>query len=307
MQGIFFQRPEVLAGRKVSIGQLPAVRLLASADDPDISPADLETIIACDPALTARLLRLANSPAAGTRRPVASLREALVLLGRLMIKNLAMIAMIHGVEDKTSELATTAIVRAKMCERLAGSVVPESAPSAFFVGLLSVLDAVFDSPAAELVSQLALSDDITTALLDRAGSLGALLDVAVAYERASPTRLDPHRLSPTTALEAYAAAVTWADNAMRSLASPGSPSIDVSAPGPRSKAQARQDRLDAQVREEEQVFRWEHRQDGLYDGLVIAGGRLAEAQGRRTTPTGRCREHGVTDRARCRRGAGRCR
>ena len=226
MQGIFFQRPEVLAGRKVSIGQLPAVRLLASADDPDISPADLETIIACDPALTARLLRLANSPAAGTRRPVASLREALVLLGRLMIKNLAMIAMIHGVEDKTSELATTAIVRAKMCERLAGSVVPESAPSAFFVGLLSVLDAVFDSPAAELVSQLALSEDITHAVLDRAGSLGALLDVAVAYERASPTRLDPRHLSPATALEAYAAAVTWADSTMRSLALPNAASRD---------------------------------------------------------------------------------
>ena len=155
VQGFFFQRPEVLAGRKVSIGELPAVRLLASVDDPDVSAVELETIIVCDPALTYRLLRLANSPAAGTTRPVTSLRGALVLLGRQTIKNLAVLAMIHGAEGKTSELATTAMVRAKMCEQLAVPTSAGSAPAAFLVGLLSVLDAVFDAPIAGLVEQLA--------------------------------------------------------------------------------------------------------------------------------------------------------
>jgi c-di-GMP phosphodiesterase len=91
VQGFFFQRPEILTGSRVSIGQLPAVRLLASVDDPDASAVELETIIACDPALTYRLLRLANSPAAGATRPVTSLRGALVLLGRQTIKNLAVL------------------------------------------------------------------------------------------------------------------------------------------------------------------------------------------------------------------------
>ena len=220
VQGFFFQRPEVLAGRKVSIGELPAVRLLASVDDPDVSAVELETIIVCDPALTYRLLRLANSPAAGTTRPVTSLRGALVLLGRQTIKNLAVLAMIHGAEGKTSELATTAMVRAKMCEQLAVPTSAGSAPAAFLVGLLSVLDAVFDAPIAGLVEQLALSEDIAAAVVDHRGHLGALLDIAVAYERADPALIDPSGPFPATALQAYVAAVAWADATMRTLAAP---------------------------------------------------------------------------------------
>jgi len=49
LQGFFFQRPQVLAGRTVSIGQLPAVRLLSSVDRPDVSTAELEAIVACEP------------------------------------------------------------------------------------------------------------------------------------------------------------------------------------------------------------------------------------------------------------------
>ncbi len=217
VQGFFFQRPEVLAGRRVSIGGLPAVRLLASVDDPDVSPADLEAIVSCDPGLTYRLLRLANSPAVATSRPVDSLRAAVVLLGRQTIKNLAVLAMIHGVDGKTSELAATAMVRAKMCEHLAAHVAPTSAPSAFLAGLLSILDAVFDTPLADLVDQLAVTDEIAAALVERTGVLGAFLDVAVAYEHGTAALVGDAGPGAETALEAYFHAVTWADRAMASI------------------------------------------------------------------------------------------
>ncbi|HVM66828.1 MAG TPA: HDOD domain-containing protein, partial [Acidimicrobiales bacterium] len=157
VQGFFFHRPEVLAERRVSIGQLPAARLLATIDDPDAPIGEVEKIIACDPGLTHRLLRLAGSPA-GTARPVATLRSALTLLGRQTIKNLALVAMIHGVEGKTTELATTALVRAKSCERLAARLMSAHTAPAFLVGLLSVLDGVFDAPLASLVEQLPLTE-----------------------------------------------------------------------------------------------------------------------------------------------------
>jgi EAL and modified HD-GYP domain-containing signal transduction protein len=218
VQGFFFQRPEVLAGRTVSIGQLPAVRLLGSVDRLDVSTTELEAIIACEPGLAYRLLRLANSPAVGVPRPVTSLRDALLLLGRRTVKNLALVAMIHGVEGKTSELAGTAIVRAKMCEQLATSVAPASAPAAFMVGLLSVLDALFDAPIASLVDQLSISDEIAMALVDHSGQLGELLDVAIAYERCAPPSVDRPDLPAETKLDAYATAVSWADSTMTQLA-----------------------------------------------------------------------------------------
>jgi EAL and modified HD-GYP domain-containing signal transduction protein len=215
VQGFFFHRPEVLAGRRVAIGQLPAARLLATIDDPDTSVRELETIIACDPGLTHRLLRLASSPA-GTSRPVATLRAALVLLGRQAIKNLALVAMISGVDGKTSELATTALVRAKTCERLAAG--RSDAPTAFLVGLLSVLDAVFDAPLPELVQQLPLADEVAAAVVTHDGDLGWLLDTAIAYERADSVLLTGAAGEPGALLDAYAHAVAWADITMRSLA-----------------------------------------------------------------------------------------
>jgi EAL and modified HD-GYP domain-containing signal transduction protein len=218
LQGFFFQRPEIISGRTVSIGQLPAVRLLASIERPDVSGAEMEAIIACEPGLAYRLLRLANSSSAGVPRPVTSLRDALVLLGRRTIKNLALVAMIHGVEGKTSELATTGMVRAKMCEQLAIQVAPSIASAAFLVGLLSVLDAVFDAPMAGLVGQLSLSDEISAALIDRRGQLGGLLEVAVDYERGGRSSPKDPNLTTEATLDAYVTAVPWADQTMAELA-----------------------------------------------------------------------------------------
>ncbi|HZQ58370.1 MAG TPA: HDOD domain-containing protein [Acidimicrobiales bacterium] len=217
VQGFFFHRPEVLAGRRVAIGQLPAARLLATIDDPGTSARDVETVIACDPGLTHRLLRLASSPA-GTARPVATLRAALVLLGRQTIKNLALVAMMHGVDGKTSELATTALVRAKTCEQLAARGGRGDAATAFLVGLLSVFDAVFDTPLAALVEQLPLSDEVAAAVVAHDGRLGALLDAAIAYERADVASLGGPELGGRAVLDAYVHAVGWADLTMRSLA-----------------------------------------------------------------------------------------
>jgi EAL and modified HD-GYP domain-containing signal transduction protein len=222
VQGFFFHRPEVLAERRVSIGQLPAARLLATIDDPDAGIGEVEKIIACDPGLTHRLLRLAGSPA-GTARPVATLRSALMLLGRQTIKSLALVAMIHGVEGKTSELATTALVRAKTCERLAARLLPMQGAPAFLVGLLSVLDAVFDAPLASLVEQLPLTEEVAAAVVAREGALGSLLDAAVAYERADPTLFHRAGIDAVAVLECYSAAVAWADLTMQSLAAGGFP------------------------------------------------------------------------------------
>jgi EAL and modified HD-GYP domain-containing signal transduction protein len=218
VQGFYFQRPEVVSGRKVRIGQLPAVRLLAAAADPDVALDELETIIACDPALAHRLLRLAGS-AAGAGRPVATLRSALVLLGRRAINNLAMVAMVHGVEGKTSELATTGMVRAKMCEHLAEGAAPSAGAEAFLAGLVSVLDAVFDAPLAGLLDQLRVPDELAAAVVDHDGALGAVLETAIAYERADLTTLGAAGPDVSTAVDAYGKAVLWADDTMRNLTS----------------------------------------------------------------------------------------
>ena len=64
--------------------------LIATLDDEDASSKSVATIIARDPALTAKLMRLANSARFGSRGAVGTLDEAISLAGMGHIRTLAL-------------------------------------------------------------------------------------------------------------------------------------------------------------------------------------------------------------------------
>jgi HD-like signal output (HDOD) protein len=66
--------------------------LIASLDDENVSTKQLAAIIARDPALTAKLMRLANSARFGASRAISSLDEAIALTGIAHIRTLALAA-----------------------------------------------------------------------------------------------------------------------------------------------------------------------------------------------------------------------
>ncbi|GAB6153291.1 HDOD domain-containing protein [Desulfosporosinus burensis] len=67
-----------------------ALRVIALTKNPDTSVKDLETVIGRDPALTAGMLRQANSAYYGYARRISSLQEAIVMLGFQVTQGLAM-------------------------------------------------------------------------------------------------------------------------------------------------------------------------------------------------------------------------
>lgn len=68
---------------------LPAVviRVLETIDDENMTTKELERLIGADPALTAKLLRLVNSPHFGVGGRVESLSQAMLILGMRHIRN----------------------------------------------------------------------------------------------------------------------------------------------------------------------------------------------------------------------------
>ncbi len=64
--------------------------LVRTLNDPDATGAQVEAIIAKDPALTANLLRMANSAQFGLSRQVVSLGHAITMLGMSRIRALAL-------------------------------------------------------------------------------------------------------------------------------------------------------------------------------------------------------------------------
>ncbi len=81
-----------------SLPPLPAVafRVVATAQDPNASAKDLSLVVSADPGLTARLLRIVNSVAYARRRHVTSVQEALVILGFIQARNIAVASAIAG-------------------------------------------------------------------------------------------------------------------------------------------------------------------------------------------------------------------
>jgi HD-like signal output (HDOD) protein len=70
-------------------------QLIATLGREDASVADVAAIIRQDPVIAARVLRSANSAAYAGRSPISSIREALLRLGLVRVRRLALVASLY--------------------------------------------------------------------------------------------------------------------------------------------------------------------------------------------------------------------
>jgi EAL and modified HD-GYP domain-containing signal transduction protein len=182
-QGYFFCQPNIVKGARLPQNKIALMQLLSKLQDPSSSFQELEQIIGRDVGLSYKILRIINSAHFGLRRKIDSLRQALVILGLQNIRNWASLITLSNLDSKPHELIFTCMARAKMCELFASKLGADDTSSFFTVGLFSSLDALMDRPLEELLAPLPLSDEINQALLERKGSMGDVLNCAIAYEK----------------------------------------------------------------------------------------------------------------------------
>lgn len=186
-QGYLFSKPETLTKSDVAPGQLAIMRLLNLLNDPGTPDQSLDQAFQSDLALSYKLLRIVNAASMGGRG-VTSIPHAVRLVGRSALHrwlSVVLVASMGKRGDVTHELALTSITRARMCELLAANArTSRPTGSAFLVGLLSLLDVLFEVPMDKILSHIELSDEVTTALLKRGGPLGTPLRLVESYEKA---------------------------------------------------------------------------------------------------------------------------
>lgn len=215
-QGYFFAYPEVIEGKRVSGSELTMMELLSELSNPDATPEGLETIISKDPRLAVRLLKIVNSATFSLQRSISTISEAIVLLGLNELKRWALIVSLSGTLDVADELCRELLIRAKMCEHIAPQYNSESGLS-FLVGILSGADALFSIPMEELSSHISLSDAVNTALVDRQGELGLMLNDVINFSRYEWDALSG-QVEETLLLEAQSAAIKWAIESQKAAA-----------------------------------------------------------------------------------------
>ena len=217
-QGTFFSSPEPVAAADLPVGTVSAMRLMGLARDPNVNDRKLEEVIAIDPVLTFQLLRLVNSAAVGMRG-VSSIGQALRLIGRNTFQRWLAVAVAASRKSSSGvdqELVRQAVERGRLMEQLGGGA--RDPGTLFLVGMFSMLDAVFRMSLSEILERVALSDDATSALLDRTGPYADALSFAESYEMglfenaselARDMGVDPARIG-----ELYTNAVGWTNEAL---------------------------------------------------------------------------------------------
>lgn len=152
------------------------------------SDAELDEIAAVakrDPGIAVKIVGMANSPAAGLASPVASLEQALLVLGRATVYRWLSIAMFRtGGSGRDEALLEMALWRARFLElAAAGRLGKPAGDELFLVGLLSLMDSLLGLPMDQVVRRMKLPAQVAEVLLDSAGPYGRFLLLALAVEK----------------------------------------------------------------------------------------------------------------------------
>lgn len=121
--------------------------------------------------------------------------------------------------DKPDELFRLSLLRSKFSEYIAEhSLFRQRKDEVAMMCLFSMLDVILNSSMEEALSELAISDDITAALVDQTGVFEPLCTLIRSYENGDWNEVDKYaktiNVSSEILTEGYVAAIEWASSIM---------------------------------------------------------------------------------------------
>jgi hypothetical protein len=153
----------------------------------DADTHEIEGVLRRDPTLSYQLLRVVNSLGMGMSRQITSFSQAILIMGRSQLRrwlNLMLFSSRQS-DDRSAMLLARVAVRSRCMELLAkaSGVDKSSQEAAFMTGMFSLLGVLFGMPLADVLKPLKITDAMRSALLERTGELGALLDIVEGAEQ----------------------------------------------------------------------------------------------------------------------------
>jgi EAL and modified HD-GYP domain-containing signal transduction protein len=213
-QGHFLEMPIVAKTKRMPHDRAALVKILSALYDSKLDLRAIETLVAAEVGLSARLFKLASSAAFSLGQPIGSVRQAVLRLGVQQVSALIVLIMVAGFDDKPLELARQALIRARMCEALAKHA-HLATDQLFTAGLLSLLDAVLDSPLHEILAQMQIAPLVREAL-EGDGAAAKIVDTARQQARGDLRRTSGS-LPAQTVFVAWYEAIRWADDVIAKI------------------------------------------------------------------------------------------
>ncbi|MCL2282252.1 MAG: EAL domain-containing protein [Fibromonadales bacterium] len=180
-QGYFFTKPENIKSVKISHDAVGILHILGLIGKQELNIGDLEQEFKNLPDLTINLLKYLNSASFALRSRITSIRHALSLLGNSNLKRWLLILSYAGSSSQAdkSPLLMNATMRANFFMELAKKLnwSPEMMDKAYLMGLISHLDVIYKTSLEAVLQQISLDKEITSALLERKGPMGAFINL----------------------------------------------------------------------------------------------------------------------------------
>jgi EAL and modified HD-GYP domain-containing signal transduction protein len=217
-QGYFLQRPEIIKGKKIDSSIQSAIELVNALQNKDISIETITGLVSNNPKLSYQLLRILNSSMCGVPKTVVSIREAVILLGLVKLKKWALLIVLSSSTNQPQALLKVLLTRGRCCQLLAESKKSSLNDSAFMVGLMSGIDAVFNVERSIILEKIALDRNSRAAIMTQHGELGAYLSQTLSYEEQNWANIDPMPSSEKRTLNrAFLSAMLWSNEVVNSI------------------------------------------------------------------------------------------
>lgn len=182
-QGYFFCRPKVIANREIPPNRMNYLRLMIELTRDPLDLHKITGIVEIEPSLSYRLLRMANSAIWGVENIVTSVSEAFMLVGEDRFRALMSVAASCALgQGQSPALVNLSLERARFCQLLAPWA-KEDPSEQFMLGLMSLLDAMLQTPMEAITKALPLRLDAKAALLGATNSAAVPLHTFRMIER----------------------------------------------------------------------------------------------------------------------------
>jgi len=189
-QGFFFGKSEAKTTIKMKIDTMGALHVLnrISGNYMEQDLNVLEQEFKKFPDLTVNLLKYLNSAHFGMRTGITSVKHALTMLGISKLKRWLVI-LAYDTNKEISLDRSPLLINAMMRANFFGGIAKrlkwssDRTEKAYLMGLVSHLDALYETSFENILEQISLDPEISKALLNGEGAMGLLLNIMSVIER----------------------------------------------------------------------------------------------------------------------------
>ncbi|MDY0232707.1 MAG: HDOD domain-containing protein [Sulfurimonas sp.] len=190
IQGYFFAKPKLLEQEKFDPQNLRIVELCNMI----MSDASIDEIVLMfeqNHAISLQLLKYVNSGLFHFRHTISSIQQVLTLMGRTPLAEWLMLMMYSTKSSQSEQESETALMQllksrtdlmVEVSKQLKDTQIRNLTSKVYFLGVLSLLDALFNVNIRRILDELNIDDEIKDAIVDGAGVLGEILLFAKSLE-----------------------------------------------------------------------------------------------------------------------------